>query len=142
MSLKILEIKFESLDQFMGNIRGALFEGKPLKPQKNVIKMGSVETFKKIMSPHRLEILIAIARVKPESIYQLAKFVDREYAHVLKDCKSLETFGFIKLVTSKTAKKQSIPQLVFDYDLIRVNGKLEEILVISEKPNRLLVAHA
>lgn len=142
MSFKILEINIESRDQFMSKIRGALFEGKPLKHRKHVLNFGNVETFKKIMSAHRLEILIAISRIKPESVYQLAKFLDREYAHVLKDCKSLETFGFIKLVMSKTAKKQSIPQLIFDYDLIRVNGKLEEILVISEKPNKLLVAHA
>ena len=142
MSFKILEIHIESLDQFIGKINGALFEGKHLKPRKNVINVGSVETFKKIMSSHRLEIIIAIARLKPESIYQLAKFVDREYAHVLKDCKSLETFGFIKLTESKTAKRQSTPKLVFDYDLIRVNGKLEEILVITEKPNKLLMAHA
>jgi predicted transcriptional regulator len=82
---------------------------------------------------------MAISRLRPDSINQLAKFVNREYPHVLKDCRSLEVLGFIALIEAESIKKQFTPKLAFDYDIIRVKSKIEELFPITEESNRILL---
>jgi predicted transcriptional regulator len=92
------------------------------------------------MTPKKLQLIMAIARLKPESINQLAKLLSREYAHVFKECKSLETLGFIKLAEVGVGqKKQSQPVLSFNYDIIRVKAPIEEIFPITEQSNKVLL---
>jgi predicted transcriptional regulator len=140
MSLKILNINFTNREDFLYEIRGALFEGKEIENTKeDEISFDNVETFKRVISQNKLQILMAISRLKPESIYQLEKFVNRKYPHVLKDCRQLESLGFIKLIESEGAKKQLHPKLIFDYDLIRVKSEIEEVFAISEVSNQVLL---
>jgi predicted transcriptional regulator len=91
------------------------------------------------MTANKLEILMAIARLKPASINQLAKLINREYPHVLKDCRSLEVLGFIKLEEVGAARTQLAPMLIFDYDIIHVKSQIEEIFPITEQSNRVLL---
>lgn len=139
MKLKILNIKFETRDEFMNDIRDSLFSGKSSTEGNKELSFDSLDTFKRFMSQNKLQILMAISRLKPESIYQLEKQLNRKYPHVLKDCRQLEALGFIKLIESEGAKKQLHPELAFDYDLIKVNSTLEEIFPISEKSNKILL---
>lgn len=103
------------------------------------ISFDSMETFKKVMTSNKLELLIAIARLRPESINQLAKLVNREFPHVHKECHSLAVLDFITLEEMEGAKKQLKPRLSFDYDIIRVHSKMEEFFPITEESNRILV---
>ncbi len=137
--LKGLNIVFSSHDEFMSGIKDSLFGDKAAAEENEAISFDSIETFKRLMTSNKLEILIAIARLKPVSINQLSKLINREFPHVLKDCRSLETFGFIKMLESGKAKKQLTPKLIFEYDVIRVKAKMEEIFPISEESNRILV---
>lgn len=135
MSLKVLNVIISNKDQFMSGLKNAMNSFH----EENSIEFDSFETFKRVITLNKLQILMAIARLRPESINQLAKLLDREYPHVLSDCKALETYGFIKLENTGGARKQLTPKLIFDYDFIRVKTKLEEILPISEKSNKVLL---
>ena len=139
MKLKILNIKIESVEEFMNDINESLFYGKDPVPGNKCLYFDSLGTFKRLVSQNKLQILMAISRLKPQSIYQLEKILGRKYPHVLKDCRQLESLRFIKLVESTGAKKQLRPELVFDYDIIKVNTELEEIFPISERSNRVLL---
>jgi predicted transcriptional regulator len=141
MSLEILNITFEDRDQFLDDIKGALFEGRKLKKSNydHELLFDSLETFKKFMGQNKLQILVAISRQCPESIYQLEKILKRKYPHVLNDCRQLESLGFIKLIEATGAKKQLQPQLSFNYDLIKVNSELEQIFPISSKSHDVLL---
>lgn len=142
MPLKALNIHFRSLEQLFSEVDEALDKKKPVRDKKNELKFDSPSTFQKVMSRNRLQILIAISRLKPDSIYQLEKILGRPYPHVLKDCRTLEGLGFIKLVETNRAKKQLRPKLSFDYDIVKINAQnpnLTEILNISERSNRLLL---
>lgn len=143
MSLKVLNINFQNKDEFLNEIRGALFAGEKTKSQEKELSFDSIDTFKRLMSQNKLQILMAISRLRPESIYQLQKYLpNRKYPHILKDCRQLESLGFIKLVESEGAKRQLRPQLTFAYDIIKVNPKipeLVEIFNISERSNRVLL---
>ena len=135
--LKVLNIIFSSNEDFMNDLKGAL-SGNKLVGASDSISFDSFETFKRVMTSNKIEILMAIARLRPESINQLAKFINREFPHVLKDCRSLETLGFIKLIDSDGAKKQFAPRLIFDYDVIRVQSKFEKFLPITQESNNIL----
>lgn len=130
------------MDDLFSEINNAINSKSPLIDKENEIYFDSLNTFQKFMSQNKLQILMAISRLKPESVYQLEKMVGRQYPHVLKDCRMLESFGFIRLVESEGAKKQLRPELKFNYDLIRVNSVIEEILNISERPNQILLGEA
>lgn len=139
MKLKILNINFRKLDDLFSEINSAINSKSPLIDKENEIYFDSLSTFQKFMSQNKLQILMAISRLKPESIYQLEKMVGRQYPHVLKDCRMLESFGFIKLVESEGVKKQLKPELIFDYDLVKVNSELIEVFNISKRSNDLLL---
>lgn len=138
MKLKTLTITISSTAEFLADIKGSLKAAQSSRKKAETLSFDTMETFKRVLTQNRLEILMAIARNRPESIYQLAKFLDREHPHVMKDCKALETFGFILLTEAGTVKKQYTPKLSFEYDLIRVNSKLEEYFSISAKSNKVL----
>lgn len=139
MKLKILNLIISGRKQFMADAKDALFSSKSSKENTHAMYFDSEETIKRLLTANKLQILMAIARCAPESINQLAKILDREYPHVLKDCNTLETMGFIKYEKMKGARKQFIPKLVFDYDIIRIKSNLEEIYPISLKSNNLLL---
>lgn len=138
MKLKILTINFSSTYEFLNEVEETLQGRKNSRKENESLSFDSIETFKKVLTQNRLEVLMAIAREKPQSLYQLANFLEREHHHVAKDCKSLEMFGFISLDEAESPKKQYIPRLTFDYDVIRVNSKLEEYFFISHKSNKLI----
>lgn len=139
MKLKTLNINLISLDKSFSEVDEAINGGKSAIDEKEELNFDSLKTFQKCMSQNRLQILMAISRLKPESVYQLEKILGRQYPHVLKDCRMLENLGFIKLVESEGAKKQLRPELIFDYDIIKVNSDLVEVFNISERSNRILL---
>lgn len=139
MNLKALNISISNRGQFISGLKQAMSTNHLLPEEDNTIEFDSFETFKRVLTLNKLQILMAIARLKPQSIKQLAKFVNREYPHVLSDCNALETYGFIKLDEVEGARKQFMPKLSFNYDFIRVKTNLEEILPISERSNNILL---
>lgn len=139
MKLKVLNVVISNKEQFMKGLSRALKKRGSSLDEDNTIEFDSFETFKRVITLNKIQILMAIARLKPESINQLAKLVDREYPHVLNDCNALETYGFIRFDYIGGARKQFKPRLVFDYDLIRLKTNLEEVLPISERSNNLLL---
>jgi predicted transcriptional regulator len=140
MKLKILNLEITTREFFLNDVKKALTTLENTEEQNNTFHFDTLETIKKILTTNKIEILMAISRLRPQSINQLAKMLNREYPHVLKDCHTLELQGFISLIQSEGARKQFIPKLAFDYDIIRVNSIIEEIIPISEKSNQVLLA--
>ncbi len=139
MKLNILNIVISTRKKFIADMKRSIVSGKDSNDEFHTIVFDSLETFKRIMTINKLHILMAISRLKPESINQLAKSLNREYPHVLKDCNSLKDLGFIKLNEIGGARKQLMPTLIFEFDIIRVKTKLEEIHPISERSNNILL---
>ncbi len=120
MKNKILEIHFQSLADFKKEIKKALTKREfSIQPSHHIF-FDSVESFRKFMTIQKIELLTAISAQKPSSIYELAKMLDRDFAAVLRDCKSLEGAGFIKLKDTKNSKNTKIPALSFAYSVIAV----------------------
>lgn len=119
-SKKEMTIDFLTLDEFGQRAITAIKTGIPNIQPKNVIHFDSLTTFREFMTLQKLEILLMISNVKPKSIYELAKLLDRSLSAVQKDCDVLSRVGFIKLHRQKTGRGSITPKLVFDYDKIVV----------------------
>ncbi len=116
----ILEIHFKDFKNFMDEATTALAKRRPLIQVKNVIYFDSVVGFRNFMTVQKIEILTAIATHKPNTIYALAKIVDRDFAGVLRDCSALETTGFLTLKETKDSRSSKRPTLRFPYSIIIV----------------------
>lgn len=138
MSFRSLNIIFLNKDEFWGEVDSALKGLAPTKNKKDSLYFESPKSFWKIFSVNKLEVLVAISKVKPESIYGLAKTLGRTPHHVLNDCNQLKSLGMIKLIETKGSRKQIRPELSFKYDFIKVESKLKEVLPISSKASQYL----
>lgn len=143
MKLKIVNIHFQSLDDFFEEVELEI-SGKK-KPRKNSpyeYVMESRDSFKGMITPNRLHVLIGISRFRPQSVYQLAKKLGRAPHHVLGDCRFLEGMNFINLREGEGERKQLIPELAFEFDVIQVCSELGETYPISERASQALLALA
>jgi predicted transcriptional regulator len=138
MSLKKLTIHFQEMDDLFQDINQAVGSKTSLVDSSDSINFDSLDTYRSFMTSNKTNILSAISKLKPGSVYELASFLNRQPQHVLADCRSLESHGFIKLIQEEVGRKALRPELAFDYDVIMVEGKGTMPLAVSEKSERVL----
>lgn len=85
----IEDIKKEWTAALKGKVRST--------PKGDEIIVTGLETIAKIFSKTRMEILQVIITKKPQSIYELAKLVNRDFKNVHSDVQFLNEVGLIKL---------------------------------------------
>lgn len=88
---------------------------KRLSTDTQLYDFEGLATLRKLLSNERAKILHVLKISKPQSIYELAKKVGRDFKSVSDDIKLLERFGFVSMVSEKTGKRQRLkPVLVID----------------------------
>lgn len=125
MKIKTLNIYFESMDDFFERIESNLFESVKLKKvniqKKDHLIWSSAIEYQKFMNDQKYAILSAIRKYQPSSIYELAKIVERAQQNVDRDCRLLESHGFLKFDSPKGKRGSKAPKLSFPYDAIVVH---------------------
>ena len=77
---------------------------------------------RQLLSNEKARILHTIKTENPQSIYQLAKQLKRNFKAVNDDLAILERFGFIKMVKEKTKNRvRHKPVIVVDKMIININ---------------------
>ena len=118
--IEFLEIHFQSIGDLKKEVTRALSKrASDIQPKNHVI-FDSVASFRNFMTIQKIELLTTIAVLKPSSMYELAKLVDRDFAAVFRDCMGLSVTGFINLKELNDAKGTKVPQLKFRYGGIAV----------------------
>lgn len=82
-----------------------------------ILSFPSYATLGKVITGARLELLAAIRNQKPDSIQELARFVDRDFKNVYTDVKLLFEYGLIEL-KEQGARKSSLPIALYSEFLI------------------------
>jgi len=83
------------------------------------INIEDVRRLRSLFSDEKAKILFIIKTRQPNSLYDLAKILERDFKAVRKDVKDLEYYGFIKLVKVGKGKRKSLkPILAVDEVLI------------------------
>lgn len=109
MKLKKAKIIVRSLSDIKAEWKKAM-KGKIAHLQKDdEIIFTNLESITKVFSKTRIEILITIIHEKPQSIYELAKILNRDFKNVHSDVKLLAEIGLIKLQESGDARHGLIP---------------------------------
>lgn len=71
-------------------------------PYDLVLTFPDISGLAKIFSPERVRLIMTVRDMKPESIYQLAKLLDRVPGNVKKDVDELAAFGILELKKKRT----------------------------------------
>lgn len=80
-----------------------------------------IATLRKLLNNEKARLLHTIKTKKPNSIYSLAKMLERDFKSVSDDIKLLEKFGFIELVAEKTGNRERHkPLLIIDTMYVKI----------------------
>lgn len=117
--MKIMKIKIQNRSKFnedLINLASAIDNNRSTKSfKKNGIYFESLTAVRKILTDNRLEVWRAIRDKKPESITQLAEFLDRGFRSVHRDVMLLKDLGLIKLIEGP-GRRGNVQKLVSLYD--------------------------
>jgi predicted transcriptional regulator len=69
----------------------------------------------RVMSVGRVELIEAIQKHAPNSIYELARLLERDFANVHRDVKTLSEIGLPALEEAKSGNRERLrPMMLFD----------------------------
>ena len=88
---------------------------KRLKGDRSDYDFSALAELRLLLSNEKAKILNIIKDRSPDSIYQLAKMLGRDFKAVSKDIKLLEKFGFIELKERKKGGRRKLkPEMAID----------------------------
>ena len=67
-----------------------------------------IKLLRKLLSNEKARLLHVLKNEKPNSIYELAKKLNRDFKSVSDDIKLLEKFGFVDMIAEKTGKRERL----------------------------------
>jgi len=95
---------------------------KDSKIAKKDYNFDGLKALRQLLNNEKARMLHVIKTQKPNSIYDLAKKLERNFKSVVDDLKLLERFGFIDLIEEKTKKRiRHRPEIVVDNLLIKID---------------------
>jgi predicted transcriptional regulator len=75
---------------------------------------------RKALTPKRLQLLHTIKEKRPQSVYELAKFVNRDLKNVTQDLAFLERLGLVGLKKIKDKRAKTTPSVEYDKILLEI----------------------
>ncbi len=126
MATKKIKIVISSTEEFFRSAKkfASELDNGIVKKQQPSISFENFETYNRILTPKRLELLKAINLGKPKNIKELAVFINRDFKNVYQDLKMLENVGLIKL---KKSKLGLAPVVIYDEIDINIKIPLEPL---------------
>jgi predicted transcriptional regulator len=113
MKVKKIKIEIKKLNDALyeaGEVFDRLSKGEYVK-EKQAIYFSNLKEMRKVLTEKRLQLLKTIKDKKPESVYQLAKLVNRDIKNVLEDLSYLHELDFVEI---RETKNRKVPHLVCD----------------------------
>ena len=94
--------------ELFSNLVNFSVEYPDLAPERVLIMDMSKESFEKILSPSRLDLIRTINMKNPKSVGELADILDRPVESISRDLKILSNYGILELVQIGKTKKPVI----------------------------------
>jgi predicted transcriptional regulator len=121
---KTLNIEIRPLSELFDDFRGAfkaVQQGRSFKSREGVY-FTSLEAARNFLTKERLALLQAIRAKHPQSIYELAKMVNRDLKNVQQDVRLLERHGLIRLIERRRGQRSKVrvPEAPFDQIALRI----------------------
>jgi predicted transcriptional regulator len=110
MKTKKLKIIIKSNSQIRAELTSALKGKTRIIQKENEIVFNNVKSFVQILSKNRIEILLYLNHHSPNSIYALAKGLERDFKNVHADVKRLAELSLIDLEPTGNNRNGLIPK--------------------------------
>ncbi|GBD97649.1 MAG TPA: ArsR family transcriptional regulator [Nitrospirae bacterium] len=123
MRVKNVTIGIKSVEEMIDEAKGvmkSLERGKKVGKRKAGIYFENLETMRKAITIERLKILKVIKAEHPESIYRLAKILNRNLKNVSDDVHYLADLGLIELEKTKNGREKTTPTVNYDKILLEI----------------------
>jgi len=117
MKTKRIKVEIRNLDDVLkeaGEVMKDLAEGRKVEPKEPAVVFQDLKTMRRVLSEKRLELLRAIRRHRPSSVYELAKLLNRSLRSVQYDVKVLSELGFLELEKTSDRRTRSIPRVPYE----------------------------
>ncbi len=112
-------MKTKSREITIKESQGAFSIFKSSKSSKEEYDFEGLSVLRNLLSNEKARILHVIKHEKPDSIYQLAKKLGRNFKAVMDDVNLLERFGFVELTEEKVKNRtRHKPEVVVDEIII------------------------
>jgi predicted transcriptional regulator len=108
----------ESLKDFAETWK-KLEAGKKVKKEEGIY-FDSIDTMRAVLTNNRLLVLKIIRERKPNSVYELAKMLDRDLKNVNQDLRLLAEVGLVTLEKIEDDKKRVIPHVDYGKILLEI----------------------
>ncbi|MDP1758207.1 MAG: MarR family transcriptional regulator [Thermodesulfovibrionales bacterium] len=108
----------ESLKDFAETWK-KLEAGKKVRKEEGIY-FDSIDNMRAVLTNNRLLILKIIRERKPNSVYELAKMLDRDLKNVNQDLKLLADVGLVTLEKIEDDKKRVIPHVDYGKILLEI----------------------
>jgi len=116
MRVRKLCIGIKSMDEVMSDFASAakaLEHGGRVVPKEGLY-FTDLRAFRRAITDQRLAVLRAIRTSAPESVYELAKIVNRDVRNVSVDLAILEELGLVELKKTRTPRGRVKPTVSYD----------------------------
>ena len=122
MKVKNIKIAIKSTEAFLEEAKSTM--QKITVGEKVSIKKGlyfeNLDAMRKALTPKRLQLLHTIKEKRPQSVYELAKFVNRDLKNVTQDLAFLERLGLVGLKKTKDKRAKTTPSVEYDKILLEI----------------------
>ena len=116
MRVRRLSFGIKSMDEVMSDFAlaaKALERGEHVVPKEGLY-FTDLRAFRRAITDQRLAVLRTIKAKDPESVYELAKIVQRDVKNVSADLAILEELGLVELKITKTPRGKVKPTVSYD----------------------------
>ncbi|MCK4728956.1 MAG: MarR family transcriptional regulator [Desulfobacterales bacterium] len=122
MKIKNIKISIKSREAFLEEAKSTM--KKIMAGEKVSMKRGlyfeNLDAMKKALTPKRLELLHTVKEKRPQSVYELAKGMNRDLKNVTQDLAFLERLGLVELKKTKDKRAKTTPSVEYDKILLEI----------------------
>lgn len=122
MKVKKIDIGIKGLKESLRDFAETwkkLESGKKVKKEEGIY-FDSIDTMRAVLTNNRLLILKTIKAYHPQSVYELAKILERDLKNVNQDLKMLAEIGLVALEKAEKDKKRVIPHVDYNKILLEI----------------------
>jgi predicted transcriptional regulator len=98
----------------------AIQKGESIKKETGVY-FTSVEAFRKVLTPKRMEVLHTIRTQKPSSIHVLSRMLNRDVKNIAMDVKYLTQVGLVEKRQSKSKSRGTTPSVNYEKIIFEIS---------------------
>ncbi|HLC75196.1 MAG TPA: hypothetical protein VJH88_05080 [Candidatus Nanoarchaeia archaeon] len=115
MNVKNIQLKIQDRKAALVEFATALGSArKGIIEKKEQLSFPTIDAFRKLITEKRLELLHVIKLKHPQSVYELAKVVDRDLKSVATDIDILQELGLVSLERLSDERNRVKPYVVYD----------------------------